>query len=151
MSGAARLQRSLPPSVVSAAIDDALESGNLRLIHDPGTRAMLTGYQDRIRSQREVIEDQQDWADGELRTFLIENARIDDTGNVNGRSYAQARETTFPDSRFNSDGERLIQSRAFENLIRDQIYWHLRIEARLASNADAFADAVQQLRSELAR
>jgi len=144
LNGAAQLMRTGGPNIVSAAIDDALQSGNLRLIRDPDVRSMLSRYQDRIRIQRERSDDHQDWTNKRVRSFLIENARIDD---YNGMSESLG--TSFPASHFAGGGEQLVRSREFENLVRDQILWHAEIEGNLASFLEGVAYVNQQLRSAL--
>jgi len=144
LSGAARLLRASGSGVVSPALDEALQSGNLRLIQDPDLRLMLSQYQDRIRTQREFTDDHQDWTNQQTRSFLIAHGRIDD---VFGD--ADALGTTFPPSHISGGGDQLIGSREFENYVRDQLWWALLIERRLVANLDRFADYVHRLGAAL--
>lgn len=112
LGGAARLLKTGGPGVVSAAIDDALQSGNLRLIRDANLRAVLSRYQDGIRIQRERSDDHQDWTNQRVRTYLVEHARID--------NHLEFMDRSLPDSRFSGIGPELLRSREFENLVPEE-------------------------------
>ena len=142
VTGSIQLLGTGGPGVVSAAIDDALQSGNLRLIEDPSLRATLSRYQEGIRVLRERFDDHQDWTNQRVRAFLIENGRIGDhlhAGAFLGES--------MPPSRFSEGGRELIQSREFENIVRDQIVWYLEIEGNLRGFRDSLSGSIAQLQA----
>lgn len=149
VGGAAQLLQTYSARVVSPALEYALQATNLRLIQNPEVREMLTSYQNRIRLQREFTDDHQDWTNQTVRSFVIANAVVRDRNENDGRTLSALVGTTFPRSRFSGVGEQLIRSREFDNLVLDQIYWHLLIERRMALNADALPGYLAQLRSEL--
>jgi hypothetical protein len=64
------LLRSGGTGLVYAALDEAL--ANLRLIEDPAVRLSLSQYRDGIRVILERTDDFQDWVNGPLRSFLID-------------------------------------------------------------------------------
>lgn len=143
VSGAVQLLTTYAARVVSPSLDYALQANNLRLIRNPEVRQMLTSYQDRIRQVREFTDDHQDWTNQMVRTFVIQNAFIDES------ALASRLGTSFPVSRFKGGGEELIGSREFDNLVLDQLYWHLLIERIMTQITDELPDHMALLRVEL--
>ena len=145
---APRLMMTGGSGVVSSAIDDALETGQLRLIKGPDVRGILSAYQNGLRVVRERFDDHQDWTNQHVRSFLIKHARVDDYVDAAG---FVGEDSLLPPTRFTSGGEVLLASREFENTIRDQILWHAEIEANLVGLSGALEYTLDALREELAR
>jgi hypothetical protein len=113
--GARLMLESYGTGVVSSALDDALESGNLRLIRDPNVRSILSTYRNIVRVLFERVDDHQDWTNREVRVFLLERGVRRDVG------------TSTP-SRLGDPVADLADSPYFEALLHDQIYLHDEME-----------------------
>ena len=141
VAGARLMLRSHGTGIVASALDDALESGNLRLIGSAEVRSILSGYRNYVRVIFERVDDHQDWTNREVRVFLLEHGVRRDVG---------VDFSTPVTTGLGSSAPALADSPYFEALLHDQIFLHREMETTVERVLLELRDVVLvRLESEL--
>jgi len=120
---------------VYAALDEALEAGNFRLIRDDTVRAVLSRYRDRIRIVVERFDDYQDWTNQEVRSQFIQLGL-----SRTGSALSGSREL-----RFGGSVHDLTDSEQFVSLVHDKVW----LNSELIRNVQQYAAAVETVVASL--
>ena len=114
---------------IHAALDEALEAGNFRLIRDDTVREALSSYRNRVRIVIERFDDYQDWTNREVRSRVIQLG-LSRTGSVFSES---------PELRFSGSVRDLTDSEQFVSLVHDKVW----LNSELLRNIQNYAAAVE--------